>query len=57
MLTTMQWLVSACEYISAPAPVDGSSVLKMVEVTARAKKATDGKFVKAVVKNAVASYA
>jgi hypothetical protein len=56
MLSTFQWIVSACEYISAPAPVDGSSVLKMIEVTARAKKADNGKFAKAIIKNAVATY-
>lgn len=50
-------IVPALETVSAPAPIDGSSVLKMVEVTARAKKnESDGKFCTVTVRNAVATY-
>jgi hypothetical protein len=36
--------------------VSGADVLKMVEVTARAKQHTNGKFVDFLVQNNVASY-
>lgn len=50
-------IVHAAETISAPAPIDASRVLKMVEVTARARKnPSDGKFVTVTVNNNVTSY-
>jgi Phage tail tube protein len=48
--------VHECEIVTAPAPVSGADVLKMVEITARAAQRDDGKFVDFEVTNDVASY-
>lgn len=49
--------VHACEIITAPAAVSGADVLKMVEITARAKAdPATGKFVDFVTTNQVATY-
>jgi hypothetical protein len=49
--------VAAAEVTDAPAAVSGADVLKMIEVTARAKKnETTGKFVTVAITNAVATY-
>jgi tail tube protein len=50
--------VAACQEISAPAPVDGSSVLKQIDVTATVHlDDTSGKFFSIAVTNDVTSYA
>lgn len=58
---TLVVTVFAFEIIDAPAPVDASEVLKMIEVTGRGKVcetgANAGKFVSFVTTNAVATYA
>lgn len=53
---TLVVTVHALETISAPAPVSGADVLKMVEVTARAKLSDAGKFVTFATTNSVATY-
>lgn len=49
--------IAAFEYLKAPAAVSGAEVLKMVEVTGRAKLSdTTSKFVTVLVENTVATY-
>jgi len=52
--------VHSCEILTAPAPVSGADVLKMIEITARARMGTTGpatgKFVTIETHNGVATY-
>lgn len=54
-------LVHSCEIVTAPANISGADVLKVIEITARARLGTigpaAGKFVDFTTTNAVASYA